>query len=251
MPVVVLIAFLAQPRLNYALACDGLMPEIFAKVDAKGNLFVNTLITGVFFTLVAFIVPFVTLWDIVNFGILVSFVMSNSSLMMIRMSEQSPQTAPKYIGSSVVLALMTAFFYQQGYVTHDSTVCLVIAIICLVATFVMTIVMGIKCPQSANDPLYFSAPLVPYIPMICILADFYLVAQISNLGLILGVAWVFLGVLSYFAYGQQHAASQNGWAELLQYHLPSTHSAGDDSYVGTRPSLNEVRPSMNSMVKDN
>ncbi|KAL3671987.1 hypothetical protein V7S43_002652 [Phytophthora oleae] len=251
MPVVVLIAFLAQPRLNYALACDGLMPEIFAKVDAKGNLFVNTLITGIFFTLVAFIVPFVTLWDIVNFGILISFVLSNSSLMMIRMSDQSPRTAPRYIGASVALALMTAFFYQQGYVTHDSTACLVIAIICLVATVVMTIVLAIKCPQVGNDPEYFAAPLVPYIPMICILADFYLVAQISDLGLILGVAWVFVGVLSYFAYGQQHAASRNGWAELLQYHLPSINSAADDSYVGTRPSLNEVRPSMNSMVKEN
>ncbi|KAG6971345.1 hypothetical protein JG688_00004449 [Phytophthora aleatoria] len=251
MPVVVLIAFLAQPRLNYALACDGLMPEIFAKVDAKGNLFVNTLITGIFFTLVAFVVPFVTLWDIVNFGILISFVMSNSSLIMIRMSEQSPSTAPKYIGSAVALALMTAFFYQQGYATHDSTVCLVIAIVCLVATVAMTIVLAIKCPQSGNDPLYFSAPLVPFIPMICILADFYLVAQIPNLGLILGVAWVLVGVLSYFVYGQQHAASRNGWAELLQYHLPSINSAGDDSYVGLRPSLNEVRPSMNSMVKDN
>ncbi|ETN22385.1 hypothetical protein PPTG_02336 [Phytophthora nicotianae INRA-310] len=251
MPVVVLIAFLAQPRLNYALACDGLMPEIFAKVDAKGNLFVNTLITGIFFTLVAFIVPFVTLWDIVNFGILISFVMSNTSLMMIRMSEQSPSTAPKYIGSAVALALMTAFFYQQGYVTHDSTVCLVLAIVCLVATVAMTIMLAIKCPQSGNDPLYFSAPLVPFIPMICILADFYLVAQIPNLGLILGVAWVLVGVLSYFLYGQQHAASRNGWAELLQYHLPSVNSAGDDSYVGLRPSLNEVRPSMNSMVKEN
>ncbi|KAH7477064.1 hypothetical protein PRIC1_001078 [Phytophthora ramorum] len=251
MPVVVLIAFLAQPRLNYALACDGLMPQIFAKVDAKGNLFVNTFITGIFFTLVALIVPFVTLWDIVNFGILVSFVLSNSSLMMIRMSEQSPRLAPKLIGSSVVLALLTAFFYQQGYVTNDSSACLVIAIICLVATVVMTIVLAIKCPQVGNDPLYFSAPLVPYIPMICILADFYLVAQISNLGLILGVAWVLVGVLSYLLYGQQHASSRNDWADLLQYHLPSISSAGDDSYVGTRPSLNEVRPSMSSMMKAN
>ncbi|KAF4320568.1 hypothetical protein BBO99_00001563 [Phytophthora kernoviae] len=224
MPVVVLIAFLAQPRLNYALACDGLMPQIFAKVDSKGNLFANTLITGIFFTLVAFIVPFITLWDIVNFGILVSFVLSNVSLMMIRMSESSPRLAPKLIGSLVAFALMAAFFYQQGYVTHDST--------------------------SANDPLYFAAPLVPYIPAICILADWYLVAQISNLGLILGVGWVLVGVLSYFAYGQMNAASRNGWSELLQFHLPSIHSIGDDSYVGQRPSLNEVRPSMNSMVKD-
>lgn len=251
MPVVVLIAFLAQPRLNYALACDGLMPQIFAKVDAKGNLFVNTLITGIFFTIVAFVVPFVTLWDIVNFGILISFVMSNASLMMIRMSERSPQLAPKLIGSLVALLLLTAFFYQQGYVTHDSTVCLIIAIICLVLSFFTMIALAIKCPQVGNDPLYFAAPLVPYIPAICILADFYLVAQISDLGLILGVVWVLVGVFSYFVYGQQHAASRNGWAELLQFHLPSVNSVGDDSYVGTRPSLNEVRPSMNSMVKDN
>lgn len=138
------------------------------------------------------------------------------------MTEKSPRAAPKYIGSAVALALLTAFFYQQGYVTHGSSACLVIAIIGLVATVVMTIVLAIKCPQVGNDPLYFSAPLVPYIPMICILADFYLVAQISDLGLILGVAWVLVGVLSYVVYGQQHAASRNGWAELLQYNLPAS-----------------------------
>ncbi|RLN90294.1 hypothetical protein BBJ28_00021661, partial [Nothophytophthora sp. Chile5] len=220
------------------------------KVDAKGNLFANTLITGIFFTLVAFIVPFITLWDIVNFGILVSFVMSNVSLMMIRMSEKSPRLAPKLIGAIVSFALLAAFFYQQGYDIHDSTACLVIAIICLVLMVISTIALAVMCPQVGNDPLYFAAPLVPFIPAICILADWYLVAQISDLGLELGCAWVAVGVLSYFAYGQRHSASRNGWADVLQYHLPSMNSAVDDSYVGTRPSLNDVRPSMNSMVKD-
>lgn len=97
MPVVVLVCFLAQPRLNYALSCDGLMPRIFSKVDEKGNLFENTLISGAFFTAVAFVVPFDTLWDIVSFGMLLSFNMSMASLLMVRMRESSPRLAPRLI----------------------------------------------------------------------------------------------------------------------------------------------------------
>jgi amino acid transporter len=39
LPLVVLVSFLAQPRLQYAMAEDGLLPKIFSEVDAKGNLF--------------------------------------------------------------------------------------------------------------------------------------------------------------------------------------------------------------------
>jgi len=39
LPLVVLVALLAQPRLQFAMAEDGLLPEIFARVDSGGNLF--------------------------------------------------------------------------------------------------------------------------------------------------------------------------------------------------------------------
>ncbi|GAB9468392.1 Amino acid-polyamine-organocation [Globisporangium polare] len=244
MPVVVLIAFLAQPRLNYALACDGLMPKIFAKVNESGNLFVNTLITGIFFTIVAFVVPFITLWDIVNFGILTSFVISNASLLMIRTKEASPSLAPKLIGSIVVCALLAAFFYQQGYENRGSTACLVLAIISLVGVVASMVAMYIKCPQAPNDPTNFSAPLVPLIPTICILANFYLIAQISDLGLGLGCGWIGLAIISYFAYGFTHAAGRNGWNELMRYQLE------DGANFAPKPSMNEVRPSMSSLIKE-
>jgi amino acid transporter len=250
MPVVVLIAFLAQPRLNYALACDGLMPAIFAKVDAKGNLFVNTLLTGIFFTLVALIVPFITLWDIVNFGILVSFVVSNAALMMIRTRDNSPVLAPRLIASIVVSALLSAFFYQQGYDLRGSTACLILACIFLAVMIVSCIALFIKCPQVANDPEHFGAPLVPFIPTICILANFYLISQISDLGLGLGCAWVGVGVISYFAYGLKNAAGRNGWSDLLRYQLPSVSSDTGNSYVAPRTSHNDVRPSLNSFVRE-
>ncbi|GAB9468391.1 Amino acid-polyamine-organocation [Globisporangium polare] len=245
MPVVVLIAFLAQPRLNYALACDGLMPAIFAKVDGYGNLFVNTMITGTFFTIVAFVVPFITLWDIVNFGILLSFVLTNASLLMIRTKEASPSLAPKLIGGMVVFSLISAFFYQQGYEDNNSTACLILSIVALVGVLACTLALAIKCPHAPNDPANFSAPLVPLIPMFCILANFYLISQISHLGLALGCGWVALGVLFYFTYGFKHAAGRTGWSDLMRYHLPS----GDGNFAPML-TMAEVRPSMSSLIKD-
>lgn len=38
-PLVVLVSLIAQPRLQFAMAEDGLLPQIFARVDANGNLF--------------------------------------------------------------------------------------------------------------------------------------------------------------------------------------------------------------------
>lgn len=53
LPLVVLISFLAQPRLQYALAEDGLLPKIFSETDGHGNLRKGIMISGVLCTLVA------------------------------------------------------------------------------------------------------------------------------------------------------------------------------------------------------
>lgn len=98
--IIVLIAILAQPRLNYALACDGLLPPIFAKVDANGNMFANTLFTDIFLTLVSLFMPFSTLWEVVNLGVLLAFSMSNVSLLMVRMRKESPSSHPSSLPRS-------------------------------------------------------------------------------------------------------------------------------------------------------
>jgi len=42
---------MAQPRLQYALARDGLLPSFFGEIDAKGNLWNGALISGTVMTL--------------------------------------------------------------------------------------------------------------------------------------------------------------------------------------------------------
>lgn len=103
MPVVVLVAFLAQPRLNYALSLDGQLPQIFGVVSKNGTIFWNTLITGSVMSLVAFFIPFDTLWDVVNVGVLTSFNFTNSSLLSIRMKEKSPKQLSNSYGRTSFL----------------------------------------------------------------------------------------------------------------------------------------------------
>lgn len=215
MPVVVLVCFLAQPRVNYALACDGLMPKIFAKVDDNGSLFANTLLTGILFTIVAFVVPFDTLWDIISFGSLLSFNMSNAALMIVRTQKMSPMLAPKMVSCIAVFAFLAAFLYQIGYSNEGHEGCLYAAVVFLVITLVSCVAFFVKCPQEENDPANFTAPLVPFIPTIAMVANFYLSAQLSYIGIELSVAWIAAGVLSYFAYGYSHSAGRTGWKAVL------------------------------------
>ncbi|CAH0491467.1 unnamed protein product [Peronospora farinosa] len=219
MPVVSLIGFMAQPRLNYALACDGLLPRIFAEVNSKGNLFKNTLVTGLFCTVLAIVVPFSTLWDIVNFGVMMSFIVANVSLTLARMKPQSPKLAPILVAALVVTSGCSAFLFQKGYENNLSTICLILAIVSFVATMGISVVLFVKCPQTVNMPGLFSAPLVPFIPMICILANWYMIAQISPLALGLSVAWMAAGVLLYFVYGYSHAESRSNWSRLMGRNL--------------------------------
>ncbi|RLN46088.1 hypothetical protein BBJ29_005210 [Phytophthora kernoviae] len=222
MPVVVLVSFLAQPRLNYALACDGLMPRIFAKVDEKGNLFVNTLITGVVFTVVALFIPFDTLWDIVSFGILLSFNMTNSSLLMVRMRKASPSLAPKLIGLMVGSAWFAAFFYQIGYSNEGYVWCLVLGIVFLVVTVIACFAMYFKCPQEETLPENFASPFVPFLPTLAVLANFYLAAQINYTGIYASCAWLAASVVFYFSYGYKHSAGRTGWSSLMSLPREST-----------------------------
>ncbi|TYZ60967.1 hypothetical protein PybrP1_005322 [[Pythium] brassicae (nom. inval.)] len=224
MPVVALIGFLAQPRLNYALACDGLMPHVFTRVNSAGTLFYNTLITGLFFTVVAVVVPFITLWDIVTFGVMMSFNVANIAILMVRLQPSSPRLAPRGTAALFVATGLAAFFYQEGYVNQDSDACLALALVFLAVVAATTLLLALKCTQSANDPLYFSAPLVPYIPAVCMLANWYMIAQINHLALQLSVAWVGAAVASYFAYGYWNAAARTGWSDLLRFNLPTHES---------------------------
>ncbi|CAH0474392.1 unnamed protein product [Peronospora belbahrii] len=132
MPVTSFIGFLAQPRLQYALAKDGLLPSVFAEVDGNGDLFRGTLLCGIGVTLLAVFVPFHVLWNFISLGILVAFNLTNSSLLFVRalnntqtqVSETKELSLKHSHGAMivgyVVSSFLAAFHWQKGVVGRVS-----------------------------------------------------------------------------------------------------------------------------------
>lgn len=123
MPITTFIGFLAQPRVQYAMAKDGLLPGVFARVDANGNLFHGTLICGVAITLIAVFVPFHILWNFISLGILVAFNLTNSSLLLVRATKLHERGGSRYrsihsylIGGFLVTSFLAAYHWQKSVI---------------------------------------------------------------------------------------------------------------------------------------
>ncbi|GMF58407.1 unnamed protein product [Phytophthora fragariaefolia] len=128
MPITSFIGFLAQPRVQYAMAKDGLLPAVFAQLDSNGNLFRGTLLCGIGVTALAVFVPFHVLWNFISLGILVAFNLTNSSLLFVRVSngateggnEAEDTSAMKSPGAMIagylVSSFLAAFHWQKGVV---------------------------------------------------------------------------------------------------------------------------------------
>ncbi|EQC27209.1 hypothetical protein SDRG_15011 [Saprolegnia diclina VS20] len=237
MPIVVLIAFLAQPRLMYAMSVDGLLPKIFGKVEKNGNLFWSTFLCGSFFCLVALFVPFSYLWNLVSFGILMSFNMTNSALILNRTRDSSAHIVYKLTGALVATSCLSMFLFEKGYVeaTDSATGYLVASMILLALVFALAIIIFVKCPQNVGPRECYRAPLVPFVPALAITINWFLIAQLPARDIGYGFIWIGVAIVFYFAYGFRNSAGKDGWATML-----------NDGYIGH----NAVRPSMSSMMAD-
>ncbi|KDO18320.1 hypothetical protein SPRG_16283 [Saprolegnia parasitica CBS 223.65] len=223
MPIVVLIAFLAQPRLMYAMSVDGLLPKIFGKVEKNGNLFWSTFLCGGFFCLVALFVPFSYLWNLVSFGILMSFNMTNSALILNRTRDSSAHIVYKLTGALVATSCLSMFLFEKGYVeaTDAATGYLVVSMVLLALVLAIAITIFVKCPQNVGPRECYRAPLVPFVPALAITINWFLIAQLPARDIGYGFIWIGVAI--------------DGWATML-----------NDGYIGH----NAVRPSMSSMMAD-
>ncbi|KAI9909843.1 hypothetical protein PsorP6_011063 [Peronosclerospora sorghi] len=120
MPITTFIGFLAQPRVQYAMATDGLLPAVFASMDDRGCLVRGTLVCGACATLLAVFVPFHVLWNFISSGILVAFNLTNTSLLLLRASRRRT-TAPSDEASTTVGSTSTPGYAVQliGYLVSS------------------------------------------------------------------------------------------------------------------------------------
>lgn len=210
---------MAQPRLQYAMALDGLLPPIFSEMDQSGNLIVGTRIAGIIMTIIATVVPFVYLDDLVSAGILLAFTMTDASVVLIRQS--SPSCNPFLLERLMVwfhiLSLLSGFLLKNCLsmeVTGESMQFLTF-VSCLSTVFIGNRIRT-QCPSKktlmqwhSNEPGMFLTPFVPILPLSGSFVNLYLIAQLEKTGLIMITCYVGLavGCYHYFMHYRKHENS--------------------------------------------
>jgi APA family basic amino acid/polyamine antiporter len=82
---VVLVLLLAQPRIFYQMALDGLLPRTFARVHARFRTpFVTTLLTGSVTAVIAGLFPVQVLGELVSIGTLLAFTIVCACVIILR-----------------------------------------------------------------------------------------------------------------------------------------------------------------------
>jgi len=249
LPLVVLVTIMAQPRLQYAMSIDGILPPVFAKVDATGNLWHGTLISGTIMIVIATFVPFVYLDDLISAGILVAFSMTDTSVILLRHHNPSdnPHLLEKLLGIFHTVSFVTSL--ALGYCI-GSTVGTVIAVSSFVFLLVLAWTISSACPlqtskHGSNSDLvggetYFEAPLVPYLPLVGIFINWYLIAQLEWFGMLLLVAYIAIAIIYYFSYGLKHSVGNTiGWDHIEDYDFIPGEDARENQLLRSRVSLTQ------------
>lgn len=243
LPVVVLVCLLAQPRLQFAMAEDGLLPQVFGRIDpVTGNLWSGTLISGVVMTLVAAVVPFDYLDSLISAGILVAFSISDSCVILMR--RESPPDKPFLLERLLmlfhVLSFVAGLLLTYCWRGPFGRVCCGLSCVATIGTVIR---IAVKCPTCLayggihapkltelivesgipnTDELMtasFKMPMVPYLPCLAAFVNWYLVAQLDMGGLAMLVGYLGLVSLLYLLLSPK---------KNVAYHQYNVVNEGDD-----------------------
>lgn len=163
---------MAQPRLNYTMAVDGVIPILFAGVDEEGNLANKGIkVCGTIMIAIATIVPFQYLDDLISSGILIAFTITDTSVILVRKS--SPHDNPVMLERLIVIFHLLSFL--SGLLLRNcSTETTGDAVRIMTVLFcACTLFTGYRislCPSSELRPNtsadLFLTPFVPTLPLV-------------------------------------------------------------------------------------
>mmetsp|Transcript_39309 Transcript_39309/g.63825 ORF Transcript_39309/g.63825 Transcript_39309/m.63825 type:complete len:552 (+) Transcript_39309:181-1836(+) len=197
LPTIVLVSYAPQSRVMLAAALDGQLHPIFGRVNAKGTVVYSVWVSGAVFALIAAFVPFKNLNDLISGGILLSFILTNMSLLLSRSEQKGkPQLFIMVLAMGILCLLI-----NKG--DMHSTVSIVFAAIMGVIILFSFGHMWYTCSFSTQIDT-FKVPAVPFVPAIAIFICWFLMTQLPWLGLIEIVGLVFIAIIAYFAYGFRH-----------------------------------------------
>uniref|UniRef100_A0A146LBN1 High affinity cationic amino acid transporter 1 n=1 Tax=Lygus hesperus TaxID=30085 RepID=A0A146LBN1_LYGHE len=226
-------------RIVYAIADDGLIFQSLSKINSRTRTPIRaTVVSGIFTGIVAVVFNTDQLVDMTSLGTLMAYTMVAICVLILRYEDPEMESIEEYstrnFGSgtlnkvlntpvtspvpnemtstivkasallAVILALgigsMIAFF--SDLLTTEPAVMIVATLLAIL--FVAVVVVIGRQPQS-KATLSFKVHPVPFLPIICIFFNVYLMLKLNHKTWMRFSVWLVIGLVIYFTYGIWHS----------------------------------------------
>lgn len=228
-----LCSLVGQPRIFMRMAKDGLFFAPFARIHPKYRTpVVGTVATGVVSAGMAFFLDVDTLADMISIGTLLAFSTVCAGVLVMRYDVPGSGNGLRgyqLTGAVMAGALFTGLLLKLAlspWVYGTAGVLTVLAPACALTTLTQ------RRPEGRGT---FRTPLVPFLPVLGILVNTYLVYQLEASALYRLVGWTFIGLVIYLGYGVRH--STLNYTELGHHDDDDDgDSSSDGGFAGVRSS---------------
>ncbi|XP_053379075.1 cationic amino acid transporter 2-like isoform X2 [Mercenaria mercenaria] len=121
-----------------------------------------------------------------------------------------------YILCSCVLSVITLY---AEYILHLDSWWMLLIVFVFSILLISATVLIVKQPENRTK-LYFRTPYVPFIPLLAILINVFLLASLPVMCWVRFLLWMALGLLLYFVYGYRHSLEyQTDEQEVVLYEI--------------------------------
>jgi APA family basic amino acid/polyamine antiporter len=122
---VMLVMLLAQPRIFFSMAHDGLFPKVAAKIHPRyGTPYITTIITGIVCAIAGGLLPIEVLGELTSIGTLFAFVLVSLGVMILRIKRPELPRAFKAPGGPYVVPILGAA--TSGLLMYTATTATII-----------------------------------------------------------------------------------------------------------------------------
>lgn len=201
--VVTYMCFLAQPRVFYALAKDGLLPAKFLEVNAQGVPCFATIVTGVLLTVCGALLPFGRLANAISGGVCVAFNLVNCCVIVLRLGGSHRP------GSGLQVAL-AVFVFSSGLAAllcrNAGSITSAIGLLAIVSGLVALMVLALiarrwqEVDLSDNSEVFFRVPCVPWIPALAILFNNVMLTSLEMIDFIYLAVYLVAVIVPYLVF---------------------------------------------------
>ncbi|XP_069896377.1 cationic amino acid transporter 3 [Dipodomys merriami] len=237
-----------MPRVIYAMAEDGLLFHVLARVHSGTYTpILATVVSGIIAAFMAFLFKLTDLVDLMSIGTLLAYSLVSICVLILRyqpdqkikteeeeieIQEEQTSEAEKLTLQDLFCPINSVPTPLSGQIVYvcSSLLALLLTILCLVlnqwtvpllsgepvwATVVVLLLLlitgitGVVWRQPQNPaPLHFKVPVVPFLPLVSIFVNVYLMMQMSAGTWARFGVWMLIGFTIYFGYGIRHSVEE-------------------------------------------